>query len=109
LYLVASSVVNEGVDNVPKDAEDQVAVDDEEGLQAFGVIVLLVVGRKRAGRDGGKEGVSYIRSTRGDTSLSHPSHILYTSPRLFPTYQQHTFIMEIIPGLAVASAASKLR
>lgn len=45
-YLVASSVIDEGVDDVPKDAEDQVAVDDEEGLQAFGVVVLLVVGRK---------------------------------------------------------------
>ena len=46
----AGAIIDKGVEDLPKDAEDQVAVDNEEGLQAFGVVVLVV------GKEGGREG-----------------------------------------------------
>lgn len=48
--LTASPIIDERINDVPEDAEDQVAVDNEEGLQAFGVVLLSLK------REGGKEG-----------------------------------------------------
>lgn len=61
--LCSRAFVNKGVDYLPEDAEYQVAVDDEEGLQAFRVVVLLVEESgaeegKDQWREGGMEGVS---------------------------------------------------
>jgi len=53
----AGAIIDKGVEDVPKDAEDQVAVDNEEGLQAFGVVVLVVVGK-----EGGREGWGELHS-----------------------------------------------
>lgn len=44
--------INEGVNNVPEDTEYQIAVDDEEGLQALRVVVLVVEEREGGRREG---------------------------------------------------------